>query len=432
MSAAAFRRVYGWAHLGKSLTWYFSELLFAYFLTEICGLSPPAMGVALVASLVFSAVVDVVAGTALSRQIASVERACALQFPGAVASGGALIAFSATALVTPGMRLVYAICCGCLFRLAYAFYDLPQNSLLALVRGSDEVRIRLSAIRLSYSGVAAAILAVATALLIGSDRGHGWIAFLMFSVLLAVVGVVSARALAVNIAHPQHAAPAERVPSRDSTSRQARALWTLLGLVFVVAGSAGVFGRLEAYFAAAALESAVARTVVLVSIALGGAAGQPAWAWLLRTHTLRDSFRAAAAMLAVGSVMFFCAGRNTVASAFAGMIYGCGLGGVNLVLWSAIASVVASEPGRSGATSPTVAFGLLTGCCKLAAALSVLGISVLLGRIDYHSPVVASSWLLLAPMAGAPLASALICFLSARALTGPEGYSSRSGAALRV
>jgi Na+/melibiose symporter-like transporter len=426
MPAAAFRRAYGWAHLGKSLTWYFSELLFAYFLTEICGLSPLAMGVALAASLAFSAIVDVVAGKALTRRITSIQRASALQLPGAVASGVVLIAFSATALVALPMRFAYAICCGCLFRLAYAFYDLPQNAILGLVRGSDDVRVRLSAIRLTYSGIAAATLAVAAALLIGSDRGQGATPFLMFSVLLAVIGAASALALTLNIAGPKGAVPAELLRTRDTTSHQPGALWTLLGLMFVVAGSAGMFGRLEAYFAASALDSVAARTVVLIGIALGGAAGQPVWAWLLRMCDLRDSFRASAVMLAVGSVLFFCAGRNTVSSAIAGMTYGCGLGGVNLVLWSGIAHVVAREPGRGGASSPTLAFGLLTACCKLAAAFSVLGTSLLLSRIDYHSRTVASSWLLLAPMAGVPLASALICLLSAKSLTVSQASASNS------
>jgi Na+/melibiose symporter-like transporter len=420
---------YGWAHLGKSLTWYFSELLFAYFLTEVCGLTPMAMGAALAASLTFSAIVDACVGKALVTRLKSVRGACALQMPGALGSGITLVAFAATAVVPPPARLLYAIGCSCLFRLAFVFHDMPQNCILALVRASDEARIRLSATRLIYSGIASVIVAVATASLVGVARGQSKVLFLIVSLLLAAIGSAGALFLVRNAAKLTDTAPTVPAPPEESIPGRACTLWAVLGLAFILAASTGVFGRLESYFAARALESNAARIAVLVSIALGMVSPQPLWASLLRKFGLRDAFRASAATLSVGCVLFFFTERSVSAAAFAGMIYGCGLGGLTLVIWTAVAQLAASDVGRKGAVGPALAFGLLTAYGRLAGALSILGVGLLLGRIDYHSAAVAASWLLLAPMTGAPLVGGLICFLSASLLPARDGHSLPSQAA---
>jgi Na+/melibiose symporter-like transporter len=422
----AFLRAYGWAHFGKSLTWYFSELLFAYFLTEVCGLTPAAMGAALAASLAFSAVVDVCVGKALATRLTSVQSACALQIPGALGSGITLVAFAATAVVPPHARLIYAIGCSCLFRLAFVFHDMPQNCILALVRASDNARVRLSATRLVFSGAASVIVAVAAAWLVGVDRGQGKVLFLIVSLLFAGIGLAGALLLGMSTPKLSDTAPPLSDTSRELIYERPGTLWAVLGLVFIVAGSTSVFGRLVCYFAAQALADSAARIAVLVSIAVGMISLQPAWASLLRRFGARYVFRASAATLSTGCVLFFFTERNVGAIALAGMIYGCGLGGLTLVLWSAVARLAASHAGRQGAVAPALGFGLLTAYSRLAAALSILSVGLLLGRIDYHSPEVASSWLLLAPMTGAPLVGGLICFLWASILPTRFRHSSLS------
>jgi glycoside/pentoside/hexuronide:cation symporter, GPH family len=268
-----------------------------------------------------------------------------LQLPGAVASGVALVAFSATPLIPPPLRLAYAIGGSCLFRLAYTFYDLPQNSILALVRGTDAVRVRLAALRLIHSSIASVTVAVATALLVVDPRGQGKNAFLMLSVVLAFAGVASALALRLNVAKHPGSAPSAVLTSPDSGGPPFQGLRTLLVLLFVVSGSTAVFGRLEAYFAAAAFRAGIGRTLFMTSVALGGAAGQSAWAWLLRRRGAEETFRASAALLATACVMLFCAPQNSGVFALAGFIYGGSLGGLALVLWSSVAQRVASAPG---------------------------------------------------------------------------------------
>jgi Na+/melibiose symporter-like transporter len=415
-----FAHNYGRAHLGKSLTWYFSELLFAYYLTEICGLRPLAMGITLAASFCFSATVDFVAGRLMSMRVTSLRSACALQFPGALASGAALAAFSATALVTPGWRFVYALTWSCLFRLAYVFYDMPQNCMLVLASGTPDVRIRLSATRQINSGIATIIIAIATALLIGGNPLQHAIPFLIFSVALAAIGAVTAMALRPNLSEHSDTVPTPAAVPTSAASQRPRALWVCIALQFVVVGTSGVFGRLESYFTANAFPDVVARTTVLVGIATGGAVGQLGWSWLVRKRSFRDGFLATAMVWAVGCILFFCTGRSVGATALAGAVYGCGLSGLALILWAATAAVSAEQWGTRGDSAPAMAFGLLAGCSKLGSALAVLMVSALLLNIDYHNPVVSSSWVLLAPMTGVPLAGALMCIALAGAIAHPR------------
>ena len=82
-----------------------------------------------------------------------------------------------------------------------------------------------------------------------------------------------------------------------------------------------------------------------------------------------------------------------------------------VLLHGTVAQLVARDTGRQRAVVPSLVFRLLTAYSRLAAALSILSVGLLLGRIDYHSPAVVSSWLLLAPMTGALSRSGLICFL---------------------
>lgn len=72
--------VYGSAHLGKSLFWYASELLFAFYLTELVGLPASRMGLVLAIGLLVSAAIDLVAARLLDRRLIDAAVMASLQF----------------------------------------------------------------------------------------------------------------------------------------------------------------------------------------------------------------------------------------------------------------------------------------------------------------------------------------------------------------
>jgi Na+/melibiose symporter-like transporter len=326
------------------------------------------------------------------------------------------------------VRFLYAVATSCLFRLAYTFYDLPQNAVLSLVRTDIDGRLQISAVRLGFSGLATVLVAMAAALLTSSTATSGAERFVAFSIILMLAGSVSSLALRrVSPPPARTAAPVQHPRTKERRDGTRPHVWLILTLFFFIGGATSVFSRLESYFSAAALPSYGARTTVLTLIALGGVLGQPLWIAVSRRIPPHHSLRWSALVVAMGAAVFLlCAGQSTTMAALAGAAYGCGLGGLNMLLWGLLAAEAAPEHRRPGLPAAPLAFGLLTSTVKLATAIAVVGVSALLASVDYHNPQVAGSLTFLAPMAGAPLLAAVICYLTAVMLAGP---SDRRGAA---
>src|ERR1700736_3975768 len=151
--------VYGLAHFGKSLLWHASELLFAFFLTEACGLPPHHMALILSGSLVLNAAADLVVGRYLSYRVETAAAAGRTQFRAALFSVCAFCAFGCAGLVPAPARFGFAIVAIIAFRLSYPFFDIPQNALLALTTSNDSERARVSSYRFIFGGVANIALA---------------------------------------------------------------------------------------------------------------------------------------------------------------------------------------------------------------------------------------------------------------------------------
>jgi Na+/melibiose symporter-like transporter len=411
-----FSYVYGAAHFGKSLTWYFSELLFAYFLTEFCGLQPSTMALLLAASFIFSAIADPLIGWLIVGLSRTLDQAIRLQGAGAVVSGVSVVIFSATGLVPPQVRLDYAIAASCLFRLAYAFYDVPQNAILSLRQADSNQRMSLSAIRMTGSGLASLTVATTAAFIVGADAKVGAQWFVWISTVFAIVGVLTALALRGQ-ANPPATKAADDAPARPDPIAATRPPWRLmlaLGVIAIDCATLGVFFRLEPYFTGAALQGVISRTVVLDLLALGSVASQPLWALVGRRISPSWAFAASAITVAGGAVVFVAAGgRSTPILATGGFLLGAGNGGMIMLLWSVFADEIADRRQHIGTLAPTVAFAVFTAVIKAASAVSVLLVGALLTAINYRNAEVATSWALLAPMACFPLAGAAMSLLAA-------------------
>jgi Na+/melibiose symporter-like transporter len=398
---------YGFAHFGKSLVWYSSELLFAYFLTEICGLSPVAMGYALALSLAFAGAMDLVVGAFLSRRITTVARAGAWQWPSSLASGAALIVFAATPLAPAAVKVVWVVSSSVAFRFAYALYDVPQNAILGLAEGGSASRIRLSALRFAAAGLASlAVASAATPVLIGGDLQSRIARFLAYAAVLTLVSCATAfnlRRVSADLTRVTFEAGSSTI-SAPPSHRFAK----LLALLVVVAGASAVFGKLEPYYAATALKTSGARTATLFVIAFGGVASQPFWVWLAKRNSRRMAFCVSGVAMALGALTFMQLGGNGAAAAISGLMLASGGGGLAMFLWAALADVVASRR-EVGEDRPALAFAVVTCTIKLASALAVLMVGQALLTMDYRDAKVATSWPFLTAMAGAPLVAALIC-----------------------
>lgn len=409
-------RAYGVGHYGKSLVWYSSELLFAYFLTEACGLPPRAMGVVLALSLVINGATDMVMGHLLRRLAGTISAAARLHFAGSILAGAALLLFLATGLVPEAWRLVYALVTGLVFRLAYALYDVPQNAVLGMI-ASDRLRTNVSALRFVGAGLATLSIAVTAPLLLAGSATDKARAFTVFALVLWSLGMVSAgwfwRAARGGTAGAETPRSPEGTMRRPSLPvRLPMGLISVLAAECGLAACASVFTRLEPYFAATVLTSSLARGTVMACVALGGLAGQPLWTTVVERTTPSSAFRASGAMAITGALTFLLFGAHSlVLTAAAALLLGAGLGGLSMLLWAA-AGACAASPALSGRhLAPTQVFGLLTLCIKVGCAIAILVVSEILVWRAGDRQAVVSALALIVPMAVMPSLGALLCLM---------------------
>ena len=264
---------YGLAHFGKSLFWYTSELLFAYYLSEVCQLPARAMGLVLAIGYLAGAAADLWVGLAFADRLTSAAGAARLQGFGAAASAVALTLLFAGAGLSPSVRLPYVLVVGLGFRIAYAVYDLPQNALLTLGTDGFDQRVRYSSLRLFFSGAASLLVAASTGPLLSAVIPAGPLSrYLALALLWSAVGLWSAWRLR-RCPWPAAKASTPYTPRRPLLRMFAppREIRPLLGLFFVVSATASVFGKVEPYYA----------SFVIRAPLWGGAIARHWWTWCL-------------------------------------------------------------------------------------------------------------------------------------------------------
>lgn len=394
--------------------WHGSELLFAFYLTEVCRMAPALMGLVLALALLASGAMDIVVGRLLRKRTRSVRAAAAVQLVGACGAGVAFFLFLGIELLVGGRHVLLALTIGLAFRLAYAFYDVPQNAVLGLARGGSRLRAGLSSLRFVCSGLAALTIAALAALLLMEGRHSAW-----FAALGAAVGVVAVVTsfLFWRMARMHAAGPGgtdqdpETMAPCTSAARASprRRLAMLLGLGFIVSASSAVFMKLEPYFAAYLLHSTLSRGTLMVTAACGGIASQAFTFWSMARWSRAAAFRSCAVTALAGALGFLALGVHGAAwASAAGFLVGFGLNGLAMLLWSGIADLAAARAHTS--LAPTVVFSLLTFSQKAASALGTLAIGAMLGsQAAAAGAAPGSTSTLVLAMSAIPLAGALAC-----------------------
>lgn len=394
--------VYACAHFGKSLMWQASGLAFAFYLTEVIGFAPTAMGWLLGGSLALNAVMDLVLGWALRTRVQSIGSAGLAQARGAIAATAAFAVFAGCALLPVAWRVVAATASLLAFRLAYSAVDVPQNAILALAASSDSDRIRISATRYAAAGVSLIALSLALApwltTPIAETRAS---AFLCIGLVIAACALAGSFAL---FAVTRGATTAAVLSETAQAPREVRIPYALI-LVSIVAfsGLAPIFSKLQAYLAAFGLHPTIG-TWFLPAVAMGQVAGQWGW-WILgRRLGLLGFYRTTATVLVLACTVFaVCALLGGPAALLGAAVYGAASSGLLMAIWAWLAAA-AAEPGAT-----TLRFGLFTFCSKLAQAAGLTVIGYVLAQVPYKSPGGGEALIIL--VASAPAVAAGLCLM---------------------
>lgn len=376
--------IYGLAHLGKSLFWYSSEILFAFYLTEQVGLPASQMGVVLGLGLIVSAAIDLIIATRFRRTLSDAAGAGRLQFLGSILCGTAFLGVFLGFWIPSGYGFAYALASGLAFRVAFALFDLPQNALMALATSDSASRDRVASTRLWFSGVAILIIALAVGPLVADlDSSAGAMRYLILALCVALPAVVGAYALAGVVSRtdrPEATALLARVERAD-LPRPSTVFWLLMALMVVTSLATPMFSKLEPYFASFVIRSPLWGGVIICAMALGIVLVQPLWSILCRHHA-RAVVMIGAASAQIVSLLWFWLWPKESPVGFAGaaFLFGLGNGGVGMVLWGAFSETVArSKRGREG-----LSYAAFTAIAKVTLGLGGLGLGAALAAIDYR------------------------------------------------
>ena len=386
-SSRGLTRAYAGAHFGKSLFWYASEILFAYFLTEVGHIPVRYMGLILAIGYFSGTAADLVLGLLLRRRLSHVMAACRLQCLGAVLSALTLVLLFLCSYVPPAWSAPYALLTGITFRIAYALYDLPQNALLSLATKDADSRSRVSSLRIFFSGTASFLIASAIAPLLTFRLTTGQPArFLLLVLGLSLAAIASAFIL---LRFMRKAGPFPAVPpmqlARPTLWLLLRAMppgvWILVAMIVLISGGCAMFLKLEPYYIAYVLKSPAWGRSIAMMASLGAILSQFLWRYLLLQpgKSRVDCLLLATAGLLV-SITGFWLGTDWPLIMACALGFGIFSGGCGTVLWAAFGDLVAD----SAKADTGLAYGLMTGAVKIALGCNCLLLGQLLGGIDYR------------------------------------------------
>ncbi len=411
-SAPPFTLTYALAHGGKSLLWHASELLFAFFLTEICGLPPRQMGFIFGVSLLVNAAVDLALGRMLGRWVMSAARAARLQWAGSLASGAAFSAFALCGLAPPETRFALAFATILLFRLSYPFLDNPQNAILALATTNDTERSRLAAVRYVTAGLAGMAVAVAFGVILQRGQEQA-LRFAVLAGAAVIIAVASSAALTRQLLHTPEATGVKPKGFVAGRALEPVSVWPVFMMIFIFSGCNAMFTRLQPYFAVAVTTPLLKDGAMLMAMSAASVVSQIFWHALAQRTSLTTALRFGLVLWAAASILFWWAAPGAQWPTYAaGALYGAANGGVLMALWAIAAASSRCDQPRQGATAT---FGQLTFWSKLAMAVAGFALGELLVRIDYRDNLAfaqaALPLMAIIPLGGALISLAASCFL---------------------
>jgi len=400
---------YARAHFGKSLFWHSGELTFAWYLTEVAGLSGWAMATVMGIAMTVNALIDIMVGRHLAGIDTALARAGRTQRTGAIASALALLALFAISFMPPAFRPGFALATMLAFRIAYAVYDVPQNSMMSLGTADVAGRRRVSALRLVFGGAASVTVAGAMAAMLALMRTEDRrVAFAIAAASFALVACWTALALARTtrrFSAKLAALPKEALSGSD-TVRPTLPLPVLLLAMFSIAIANSIFTKLEPYYVSAVATTEVSPGILMVAAVLGVSTGQPLWLRFFRVARKPAPHAPFLLMLLALALFGLLAPLGVVGQSVGAFLCGVAEGGTAQVMWTALAnSASARAKGRE-----TQVFGLFTGVAKLGIAAGAVAVGGTVANVGHSGGAAAGllATMVLLPMPGIALALLLL------------------------
>jgi Na+/melibiose symporter-like transporter len=402
--------------------WCFAELFLGYYFRVRLELSSGATGLLLLILLFLGAAGDAVAAWLLRKVGGDRDAALRLQRRGALITAIAFaLLFTRWSAATQRESFLWALSCGTGFRLAFAFYAIPQVALLSLLPG-DKADVRaFVALNSTMGALARLTTAVATFLIAGGLPQVTEVQAQFYAYLLGLLVIAVSFSLERTFAGALPNSPIELPQQADigpDTGLHMLPIgfgW-LLTCFGVHAAALFMVSRLFLFTGNLAGSSAAGPWLMLCSSA--GIAAGPILGMLMTRHVrVTTAFSLTTGGTAVMAVMLSFASVPTGARIPASALYGMFLGASGMLLWLSATQRVREYARATRRRADWVAFGSISVVIKIGVAA---GNGLLAFFIDGYAAgnPLQSLWLAVLSAGGA-----LICVLAWRRSLSSLSYS---------
>jgi Na+/melibiose symporter-like transporter len=390
MSFNKIRNIYSAAHYGKSLLWYTSEFLFGYFLAEVYKIPPSVIGTLLFIFLIWDAISDPILVFIIARKEVTTKRLIKYQFIGALLSAFSFfIIFFKPDLSSFNLSL-YALFTGILFRTAYTYYDVPQNTLIRRLGDNALQRLSLSTYRSAFSSIAALTVSFATLFVLrNEDIKEQEVSFLLTAGILVLISVFLSFLL-TRVAIKEQINTDELHPiGRLSNFRILKMLVLNPKLVylnisiFLLSLGWPLTFKLIPFFTTYVHDTQAYTGIIFAVMAIANIACQPLWLFVGRKSNAKISFIIASILVCISCIIFtLTSAINLSIACLAIALISASISGLNVYLWVLVSEIISTS--RVFVTYDTIIFGLFTFSAKIGLGFSGFLLGVTLNIIGYE------------------------------------------------
>ncbi len=416
------KTIYSCAHFGKSLLWYASEFIFGYYLAEIYQIPPITIGKLLFIFLLWDAITDPILVLFITRKPVTINRLIKFQLIGAILSAASFISiFFKPDTDLAGLSL-YALIAGLLFRTAYTYYDVPQNTLVKRLGKNEPQRLSLFAYRNAFSAIAALTVSISTGLILSYDKNKELeIGFLIMAVTFVCVSTalscslfkLSTQQPSSNSNITQHTSlPGGTILKRLLSDTR---LILLLCSMFLLSIGWPLTLKLVPFFNTYIYQRAEFTGIMLSAMAIANIASQPLWIHFGKRYKAKTAFIITVIFACMLSALFvFFATNYYVFTVIIITLLSASLSGLNAYIWLLLTELITKA--HLFERYDTVIFGLFTFSSKIGLGVGGLLLGATLEFIGYkqgHDLTINGSDKLIFIMGISPL----LCVLLATSLT---------------
>ena len=381
---------------GFNLYWQSLSLYLLFFYTDSVGLTAAAAGLIYMVASIWDGLVDPVVGVLAGRTRSRWGRYRPYLLFGAPPLA---LAFTLLYFRPPlaGTMLVAAMLgAHLLFRSLYAVVNVPYAALTARITQRADERATISGLRMLFSTVAGAIVALSTQPIARAVTGRvdnpaGFTAAAGVFAVVATLVLVFVFATSREQATTDRSAPVLGLAESWRGIAGNRAFWTLvLGGGFMIACSTALGKSVLYYFKYALHDEAAARTALTLS-GMSGLVIVPGWMFAARWLGKRTLWLLSCAIYAAGLLGFALVkvSHPWIMDVF--LVYmQIGILGLAFAYWGLLPDVVEYGEWRTGVRAEGLVFGLALLFQKIALGLGAGLLGLALGAVGYHANQVQS------------------------------------------